>query len=222
VKIKLGAGGKPLMAGGKVVTNCDCCGAVPTGTGACCTGASCDITTQSACVSGGGIYYGDDTLCAPNPCVCDCCFVNRIQFNATVTATRTCGGGHGTSCPCDAGDFTVTGSPSVNVSGFGCDRTSAQADAGTDFTCTCPTGSPNSDSHAEITINYDGLGGCQFYVAGWIDILNCGSIFSLRMGRDYVSPSMSCAAVYGHHHFSFSGTTGDGDPVSVIMDAMIT
>jgi hypothetical protein len=26
VKIKLGKGGKPLMVGGKVVTNCDCCG----------------------------------------------------------------------------------------------------------------------------------------------------------------------------------------------------
>jgi hypothetical protein len=29
VKIKLGKGGKPLMVGGKVVTNCDCCGAGP-------------------------------------------------------------------------------------------------------------------------------------------------------------------------------------------------
>jgi hypothetical protein len=31
VTIKLGAGGKPLMVGGKVVTNCDCCAGPPPG-----------------------------------------------------------------------------------------------------------------------------------------------------------------------------------------------
>jgi hypothetical protein len=46
VTIKLGAGNKPLMVGGKVVTNCDCCAAPPEcSAGSFCDGADCAIDT---------------------------------------------------------------------------------------------------------------------------------------------------------------------------------
>ena len=37
-------------------------------TGACCTGASCTITTIGDCVASGGVYRGNNTECSPNPC----------------------------------------------------------------------------------------------------------------------------------------------------------
>lgn len=36
--------------------------------GACCVGGSCEVMTESDCVSAGGEYQGDDTTCDPNPC----------------------------------------------------------------------------------------------------------------------------------------------------------
>lgn len=38
------------------------------GQGACCYGSFCQVTTESLCELGGGIYYGDRTDCAPTPC----------------------------------------------------------------------------------------------------------------------------------------------------------
>ncbi len=39
-------------------------------TGACCTAGICTITTQAACIAGGGYYKGDNTICTANTCVC--------------------------------------------------------------------------------------------------------------------------------------------------------
>ena len=36
--------------------------------GACCTGATCTLTTLSNCLTLGGVYRGNDTTCSPNPC----------------------------------------------------------------------------------------------------------------------------------------------------------
>ena len=38
------------------------------GTGACCNGINCSITTQANCVSP-NVYKGDGTTCSPNPCL---------------------------------------------------------------------------------------------------------------------------------------------------------
>jgi hypothetical protein len=42
----------------------------PTVVGACCVGASCNVTTEALCTDGGGEYQGDWTDCDPNPCSC--------------------------------------------------------------------------------------------------------------------------------------------------------
>lgn len=41
----------------------------PPPTGACCNGPTCTVDTEAHCISGGGTYQGDGTLCTPNPCV---------------------------------------------------------------------------------------------------------------------------------------------------------
>jgi hypothetical protein len=40
-------------------------GPVPPGVGRCCNGGVCTVTTESACVSGGGTFYGVGTDCEP-------------------------------------------------------------------------------------------------------------------------------------------------------------
>lgn len=76
-----------------------------TPTGACCVGEICSITTESHCVSIGGIYHGNNTPCLPNPCVGACC----IGFDCTIKTESDCLGmggtyqGNGTDCdpsPC--------------------------------------------------------------------------------------------------------------------------
>ena len=37
-------------------------------TGACCTGSTCQLLTESECSTAGGVYNGDGTVCTPNPC----------------------------------------------------------------------------------------------------------------------------------------------------------
>ncbi len=37
-------------------------------TGACCEGAACTVMTEDDCLAAKGVYQGDDTSCAPNPC----------------------------------------------------------------------------------------------------------------------------------------------------------
>jgi hypothetical protein len=41
-------------------------------TGACCTAGSCSVTSQAACVGGGGVYQGDNTNCATTVCGSAC------------------------------------------------------------------------------------------------------------------------------------------------------
>jgi hypothetical protein len=51
-------GGLPIGGGGG-----------PPGTGACCyTDGSCTVQTSTACTTAGGMYQGNGTVCAPNPC----------------------------------------------------------------------------------------------------------------------------------------------------------
>jgi hypothetical protein len=57
--------------------------AMPTaGTGACCIGEECSITTEAACTDAGGIYHGDDTDCEPNPCLC---VISSIRAQGSIT-----------------------------------------------------------------------------------------------------------------------------------------
>lgn len=41
-------------------------------TGACCVGGQCIITTASSCLTQGGAYFGDDSVCDPDPCQVTC------------------------------------------------------------------------------------------------------------------------------------------------------
>jgi endonuclease/exonuclease/phosphatase family metal-dependent hydrolase len=49
-------------------------------TGSCCVGTgACSLVSESTCLGVGGLYQGDDTVCAPNPCpqpAGGCCFAN--------------------------------------------------------------------------------------------------------------------------------------------------
>jgi hypothetical protein len=38
------------------------------GEGACCEGTVCSMRTEAACENGGGVFRGEGTACAPNPC----------------------------------------------------------------------------------------------------------------------------------------------------------
>ena len=66
MKVKL-VNGKPLMKGGKVVTNLDCCCGA---TGGCCIDGECSILSEAACIAAGGTFQGVGTPCEPNPCGC--------------------------------------------------------------------------------------------------------------------------------------------------------
>jgi len=80
--------------------------------GACCTGTSCAVTTQAACVGSGKVYLGDNTSCDGNPCTpafgrccvddgyAGQCYVveNQAECDAlggTFTPNEACDG-----CPC--------------------------------------------------------------------------------------------------------------------------
>lgn len=167
--------------------------------------------------SDGKIATSNDCSCG----CCDCCFANRIRFTATVTATVNCAA-YPISCPCDAGDFTVT-SDSLSVNAYlPCNVAHAQVDGGTNFICACPSGSPpHSASHAEIFINSDGVGGCWFVVIGWIDFLNCSGFSGLRLGLNIVTDSMTCDEVFGDHSFDFEDIINDGNSVHVIMNVFV-
>ncbi|MBX3356837.1 MAG: hypothetical protein KF745_00260 [Phycisphaeraceae bacterium] len=73
-------------------------------TGSCCTAGSCQVTTQAACVGGGGVYAGDGTTCVTNPCPTPqgaCCFSNNACVVLTQADCTTAAGtylGNGTAC----------------------------------------------------------------------------------------------------------------------------
>jgi hypothetical protein len=69
----------------------------PPPVGACCNGEDCSITTEAECA---GSYQGDDTVCAPNPCITSpsgaCCHYDSFGvafcFETTEEAcTANCG-----------------------------------------------------------------------------------------------------------------------------------
>lgn len=94
------------MKGGKVVTNCNCCGGGG-GTGACCSGDSCSVTTAAGC---SGVFLGVGTDCSPNPCnaLGACCISGACSIK-TAQQCALAGGsyqGEGSSCspdPCASG-----------------------------------------------------------------------------------------------------------------------
>jgi hypothetical protein len=73
-KIRL-TGGKPILIGGKVGLNDDCCCNPPVPpTGACCYEFGCFEGTEASCIAAHGTYQGDGTTCFPDPCnVGACC-----------------------------------------------------------------------------------------------------------------------------------------------------
>ncbi|HRX86160.1 MAG TPA: GEVED domain-containing protein, partial [Phycisphaerae bacterium] len=74
--------------------------------GACCDGESCsESVTEAACVGGGGVYQGDGSDCAPNPCVGACCTAGACQLLTSNGCELAMGDfhGYGTTCtpnPC--------------------------------------------------------------------------------------------------------------------------
>jgi spore coat protein A len=82
----------------------------PSLTGACCLpDGSCVTTTSGSCTSQGGIYQGNNTICAPNPCpqpVGACCFDDGSCSQLTSADCAAQGGtwlGGGSACspnPC--------------------------------------------------------------------------------------------------------------------------
>lgn len=106
--------GKPLMRGGKVVTNPNCCCAPPPPpTGACCyPDGTCYEQTQEDCEAccPSGVYQGDATPCDPNPCPpCprDITDISSVTVETTISAydTRTATGGN---CAMDYPERTVS------------------------------------------------------------------------------------------------------------------
>ncbi len=73
------------MKGGKVVTNCNCCG------GACCVGSNCSIHTQAACIALGGTYEGDGTNCNVSLCAGNTC-PGDVIWPDSGTVTISCSG----------------------------------------------------------------------------------------------------------------------------------
>lgn len=66
---------------------------------------TCTVLTQSACISVGGTYAGDNTTCTPDPCGGEpsgaCCLPEGCQNNFTQTLCQASGGyyfGDGTTC----------------------------------------------------------------------------------------------------------------------------
>jgi hypothetical protein len=63
--------------------------------GACCTGGTCQVVTESDCTTLGGVYQGDGTSCAPNPCAEPfgaCCFTDGTCTEDTESNCTTAGG----------------------------------------------------------------------------------------------------------------------------------
>jgi len=60
--------GSLIVKSGGLAETCSCCGSP---VGACCTGSSCSITSQSECQGTGQTFRGVGTVCSPNPC-CSC------------------------------------------------------------------------------------------------------------------------------------------------------
>jgi hypothetical protein len=97
----------------------DCGKIIIPATGACCVlgpfGQSCHVTSETACTSDGGTYFGDDTSCDPLPCdpgsgeVGACCIIGGGAIICSILHESHCiqlGGsfqGAGTNCddlPC--------------------------------------------------------------------------------------------------------------------------
>lgn len=77
----------------------------PSNTGACCYGdGTCQVTSQAACISLGGFYQGNFTLCSPNPCPLPtgaCCFGTGVcQVLSHLNCTAQGGVYQGNNVPC--------------------------------------------------------------------------------------------------------------------------
>jgi len=78
--------------------------------GACCDGSTCTLTAPGACVPP-GVYHGNGTTCAPNPCVVltgACCANNGTCTEVTQASCQSSGGSYrGDSTTCAASDCPV-------------------------------------------------------------------------------------------------------------------
>jgi spore coat protein A len=85
--------------------------------GACCSGASCALTAPAACVPP-GVYQGNGTTCAPNPCVVltgACCANNGTCTEATQTSCEGAGGSYrGDATTCAATQCSIVLTPFVD------------------------------------------------------------------------------------------------------------
>jgi spore coat protein A len=86
--------------------------------GACCDGATCTITAPGACVAP-GVYQGNGTTCAPNPCVLltgACCANSGTCSEVTQSACQTAGGSYkGDSTTCATSDCPVVLTPYLDA-----------------------------------------------------------------------------------------------------------
>jgi hypothetical protein len=108
------------MAGGRVVTNCDCCGGGG-GSGGCCIDSVCSIETAADCAANGGSYLGDGTSCSGVDCTQGaCCLGGACSIEAGADACLGNYLGDGTTCAdvdCNQGACCSGGSCSVVPAG---------------------------------------------------------------------------------------------------------
>jgi hypothetical protein len=109
------------MVGGKVVTNCDCCGGGMGG--ACCSAGSCSVVAGPLSCS--GHYLGDGTTCSGVDCGHGACCNGGVC--SLVAGQAACNGtylGDGTTCSgvdctkgacCNGGNCTIKTSQACNI-----------------------------------------------------------------------------------------------------------
>jgi hypothetical protein len=115
------------MVGGKVVTNCDCCGGNGgTGPGGCCTAGTCSIKTYLDCIDGGGSYLGEGTTCDGVDCFQGgCCIAGGCSVRTLADCNSLSGHylGDGTTCDgvdCTHGACCTTGAACGLTTSAGC------------------------------------------------------------------------------------------------------
>lgn len=73
-------------------------------TGACCVGEGCSILSAADCAAAGGVYQGNGSSCAPNPCVTPtgACCIDGVCSILTEGDCNSAGGSYqGDDTPCD-------------------------------------------------------------------------------------------------------------------------
>ncbi|MEO1128248.1 MAG: endonuclease/exonuclease/phosphatase family protein [Planctomycetota bacterium] len=98
--------------------------------GACCIGGVCCETTEDQCLTSGGVYSGDGTVCGDQPAANEgaCCFPKMPDEACAILTEADCIArcgiyrGDGTSCACSCGDACegdINGDGDTTLADFG-------------------------------------------------------------------------------------------------------